>query len=138
MPKRQLKLPDRIHNSRITKVKLNSDITEGKRFHLCCTKLDPNKENFSQPEPTFNHISYKKGIYFCRISAIFCATGAWGDKPVNKTSIRWKYLQTFLLTIKNFIKKRKRQKKTSKSPKKTKKNENSLLNLYNFNQFYDS
>ena len=44
MPKRQLKLPDRIHNSGITKVKLKSDITEGKRCHLCCTKLVPNKE----------------------------------------------------------------------------------------------
>ena len=36
-----------------------------------------------------------------------------------------------------FIKKR-TDKKTTKSPKNTKKNENSLLNLYKFNQFYDS
>ena len=44
MSKRQLKFPERIHNSRITKFKLKSDITNGKRCHLCCTKLVPNKK----------------------------------------------------------------------------------------------
>ena len=60
-----------------------------------------------------------------------------GRVRVNKTSIRWKYLQTFLLTIKHFIKKEKDKKKLQ-NHRKIQKNENSLLNLYNFNQFYDS
>ena len=44
MSKRQLKLPERIRNSRITKVKLRSDIINGKRCHLCCTKFVENKQ----------------------------------------------------------------------------------------------
>ena len=39
MPKRELKLPVRIFSRRTPKVKLKSDIENGKRCHLCCTKL---------------------------------------------------------------------------------------------------
>ena len=46
MPKRVFKLPDRISFSKVKKVKMKSDIINGKRCHLCCTKLTKNKQKF--------------------------------------------------------------------------------------------
>ena len=43
MPKRGFKLPDRISYSKVKKGRMKSDITNGKRCHICCTKLVENR-----------------------------------------------------------------------------------------------
>ena len=43
MPKRVFKLPDRISYSKVKKGRMKSDITNGKRCHICCTRLVDNR-----------------------------------------------------------------------------------------------
>ena len=63
MPKTQIKLPQRIHNSRITKVKLKSDLINGKRCHLCCTKLVENKNKFKNSSKRGFNVSISNSTF---------------------------------------------------------------------------
>ena len=63
MPKTKIKLPQRIHNSRITKVKLKSDLINGKRCHLCCTKLVENRNKFKNSSKRVFNVSISNSTF---------------------------------------------------------------------------